>query len=403
MKTTANGVRRWKPYPEYKDSGVEWLPSMPEDWSVLRLKQTVLGCQNGIWGDEPRDGDEQIACIRVADFDRVKFRVPEAEFTVRSISHNQRRGRLLQKGDLLIEKSGGGDIQPVGVVMLYDLELPAVCSNFVARMPVRIGHSSSFLCYLHASLYAARLNTRSIKQSIGIQNLDSESYLTEQVAIPPYDEQLAIATFLDRRTTKIDALVAKNERLIELLQEKRIALISHAVTKGLDPKVPMRDSGIPGLGTVPAAWGRIGVKRIISFITSGSRGWTEYYSDDGDLFIQSGNLDRRLGLDLSTVQRVVPPEGAEVARTRVLKHDVLVCVTGAYTGNVAVVEVDLPKAYVNQHVALLRPNLSTVIPKFLAYSLSSYGSWHFSVSQYGGTKQGLGLGIAERTDLLTHA
>ena len=69
----------------------------------------------------------------------------------------------------------------------------------------------------------------------------------------------------------------------------------------------------------------------------------------------------------------------------------LVCVTGAYTGNVAVVEVDLPKAYVNQHVALLRPKLSVVRPRFLAYSLSSYGAWHFRVSQYGGTKQGLGL------------
>ncbi len=112
-----------------------------------------------------------------------------------------------------------------------------------------------FMTYLHAALYSLRINTRHIKQSTGIQNLDSASYLDEAVGASMRDhEQCAIATFLDRETARIDALVAKKQRLIELLQEQRTALITRAVTKGLDPTVPMKDSGVEWLGEIPEHW-----------------------------------------------------------------------------------------------------------------------------------------------------
>ncbi len=105
--------------------------------------------------------------------------------------------------------------------MLYDHGLSAVCSNFIARIIVADGFDSKFLCYLHHWLYFSRVNIRSVKQSTGIQNLDSYSYLNEQVATPELPEQRKIAQFLDRETEKIDALVSKKEELIKLLQEKR--------------------------------------------------------------------------------------------------------------------------------------------------------------------------------------
>jgi len=254
-----SGLRRFRPYPEYKDSGVEWLGEVPEHWSIFRLCNTVTDCRNGIWGDEPSAGSADIACIRVADFDRVKGRVVDRELTVRAVATKQRTGKVLHRGDLLIEKSGGGEQQLVGAVVLFDLDVDAVCSNFVARMPVATGFAPAFLCYHHASLYAGRLNLRSIKQSIGIQNLDSASYLSELAGFPSLDEQSAIAAFLDRETARIDELVAKKERLIELLQEKRAALITRAVTKGLDPRVLTKDSGVEWLGEIPRHWE---VKRI---------------------------------------------------------------------------------------------------------------------------------------------
>jgi type I restriction enzyme S subunit len=129
-----------------------------------------------------------------------------------------------------------------------------VCSNFVARITLAAGFDSRFLTYLHAALYALRINIRHIKQSTGIQNLDSATYLNEKVALPLEAEQRAIAAFLGRQTEKIDALVAKKERLIELLHERRTALITRAVIKGLDPNVQMKDSNVEWLGETPAHW-----------------------------------------------------------------------------------------------------------------------------------------------------
>ena len=111
---------------------------------------------------------------------------------------------------------------------------------------------SSFLAACIAAAYFARLNLRrSIEHGF---NIDASFLKRSSVPVPPLDEQRAIADFLDRETSKIDALVAKKERLIELLQEKRTALITHAVTKGLDPNAPMKPSGIDWLGDIPAHW-----------------------------------------------------------------------------------------------------------------------------------------------------
>ena len=245
--------RRFRPYPKYRDTGIEWLGEIPADWEVRRLGATVTGCQNGVWGEEA-DEVHDLICVRVADFDRTQFRVRLDEPTMRSIDPRIAQTRRLEEADLLLEKSGGGDKQPVGAVVMYDHREQAVCSNFIARMPVADGYHPRYLTYVHAALYAARINVRSIKQSTGIQNLDSERYLNESIGLPGGREQHAIAAFLDRETAKIDGLVARKERLIELLQEKSTALITRAVTRGLDPNVPTKDSGVEWLGEIPAHW-----------------------------------------------------------------------------------------------------------------------------------------------------
>jgi len=265
---------RFKSYPETKDSGIDWLGQVPAYWDVSRLKSTVASSQNGIWGDEPQGDDDDIACIRVADFDRQRMLVSEPGdgFTMRSVPGSQRAGRVLRQDDLLLEKSGGGEKQLVGAVVRYRCSDPAVCSNFVARVVPSDGHEARFLAYLHYSLYAARVNLRSIKQNTGIQNLDEKQYMSEMAALPPLPEQRTIADFLDRETAKIDALVEKKERLIELLQEKRTAQITHAVTKGLDPDVPMKDSGIEWLGQIPAHWGLGPIRSVLRERTEKNEG-----------------------------------------------------------------------------------------------------------------------------------
>ena len=266
-----------KPYPEYKETGIEWLGEIPRHWQITRLKNSIIGSINGIWGNEP-DGENDIPCIRVADFNRSNFTIDTGNLTLRSIELKDRRNRILEHGDLLIEKSGGGDLQPVGAVVLFDHDFEAVTSNFMARMPVRKNFISRFLCYIYAHLYSTKVNTRSIKQTTGIQNIDQEAYLNENVCIPSKSEQYTIATYLDRETSRIDTLIAKKQRQIELLQEKRSALISHVVTKGLpaearakaglDPDVKMKDSGVEWLGEVPEHWEVVRLKNVVKLINN---------------------------------------------------------------------------------------------------------------------------------------
>ena len=191
---------------------------------VHRLKYAVEGCFNGVWGDEP-NGTDDMTVVRVADFDRKTARVALSDNpTVRAIPPSARNRRVLARGDLLIEKSGGGEQQPVGNVVLFDSDVHAVCSNFVARLPVVATCDARFIAYAFQSLYAQARNIPHIKQTSGIQNLDSETYLNEPVWQPPFSKQVRIANFLDEQTARIDALIAEKERLLELLAEQRLSV-----------------------------------------------------------------------------------------------------------------------------------------------------------------------------------
>jgi len=298
-------------YPVYKDSGVEWLGEVPEHWAIFSLKRSVDGCTNGLWGDEP-DGENDLAVIRVADFDRATCSVGLDKLTYRSITQKERASRLLQSGDLLIEKSGGGEKTLVGCVVLFEHEFEAITSNFVARMRPLHGFDSGFLCYSFDSLYQGKVNFPAIKQTTGIQNLDSESYLQERFCFPSLPEQIHVARFLDHETARIDALIEEQQRLIELLKEKRQAVISHAVTKGLDPTAPMKDSGVEWLGKVPKHWAIFSLKRAVDGCTNGL--WGDEPDGANDIaVIRVADFDRstsRVGLDKLTYRSITQKERA---------------------------------------------------------------------------------------------
>lgn len=273
---------------------------------------------------------------------------------------------------------------------MYQLEAPAVCSNFVARVSLKEGMCSGYWNYVHSAAYAVGVNVGSINQTSGIQNLDQDRYFNERGPFPPEAEQTAIAAFLDHETAKIDALIAEQEKLIALLAEKRQATISHAVTRGLDPDAPMKDSGVAWLGEVPAHWCLLRIKAVSQFTTSGPRGWSDRITEDGNLFIQSGDLNDSLGIDFESAKRVTVGDDAEAVRTHLKNNDVVVCITGAKTGNVAVCKGLREAAYVNQHLCLVRPT-DVLQADFLATALkSTIGQTQFELSQYG-LKQGLSL------------
>ena len=213
------------------------------------------------------------------------------------------------------------------------------------------------------------------------------------VLIPPLKQQQQIADFLDFKATKIDALIAKKRALIELLKEKRLAVITHAVTKGINPDVSFFQSGVTSIGLVPEHWRVIRLRYCTNLVTSGSRGWAEYFAESGALFLRITNLDREsIDLLLEDIQRVEPPEGAEGARTLTRPGDLLVSIT-ADLGSVAVIPDGLEPAYVSQHLALMRLDTIAISPYWVALSIfSKAGKFQLQAAGYGGTKVQLSLG-----------
>ena len=379
-------------YPEYKDSGVEWLGEVPVHWEIDRLKRSTISAKNGIWGDEAQQDANDIPCVRVADFDRQGLRVQLSEPTIRNVINKERVGRVLVQGDLLLEKSGGGEGQPVGCVVLYDDSLPAVCSNFVARVQTAPDMDSSFWRYVHAAAYAVRLNTRSIKQTSGIQNLDASQYFDESAGFPPQPEQTQIAAFLDRETAKIDALVAEQRQLMALLKEKRQAVVSHAVTRGLNPDAPMKLSGIEWLGDVPAHWE---VKRI-KFVTANVKAGPFGSALTKDVYVSAGyriyGQEQVIPNNFSIGDYFITPEKyGELSQYSVSPGDILISCVGTF-GKIAIVPDTIEPGIINPRLIRLRCSQAVKAEYLVEVMRSNVTFEQFSSFTRGGTMDVINIG-----------
>lgn len=358
----------------------------PTNWKSQRLKWCFRSCRNGVWGEGP-DGESDIVVIRVADFDRTAFRVLIDNPTIRAVSQTERANRLLTRSDLLIEKSGGGDLQPVGVVVSYDHDVPAVCSNVVAKLEGDESCWPRFLTYLNAHLYAHRINERSIKQTTGIQNLDSESYLNEVVSIPERTIQQRIADYLDSETAEIDALIAEKERMLDLLEEKRAAVVTHGVTRGLDPKVRLKSSGLDWLGDVPEHWQIMRFKHF-AWIGNGStpdRENVEYWEGGEYPWLNSSVVGERtvqeasrLVTDLALRQCHLP---------RIEPPALLVAITGQgkTRGRSTLLSFE---ATINQHLAFVKPHRGVADCLYLSYVMDAAYNYIRSDSDGAGSTRG---------------
>lgn len=384
-------------YPAYRDSGVEWLGEVPEHWEVVRLKQACEVFPSNV-DKHSRDEEPPVRLCNYTDVYYNEKITQDMTFMSATATPEQIARFTLKAGDTIITKDSE-TADDIAISAYVPRDLPGVvCGYHLSMIRPRSGVCGAFVKRLFDSGY---LKSKVAVAANGLTRVGLGQYAIDnlEVPLPPQAEQVLVASFLDDETAKIDALVAEQERLIELLKEKRQAVISHAVTKGLDPSVPMKDSGVEWLGDVPAHWEVRQVRSIASFVTSGPRGWSERVGEEGSLFIQSGDLTDDLGIAFSQAKRVAVENDAEAARTRLLVGDVVVCITGAKTGNVAVCDAVEEDAYINQHLCLIRP-MADVLPWFLGVFLKSdAGQRYFGIAQYG-LKQGLSLENVKATPLL---
>lgn len=244
-------MSRYKPYSNYKDSEVEWLGKVPEYWQVKRLGQ---------YFDDRREkvSDKEFQPLSVTK----KGIVPQLETAAKTDDGDNRK--KVCTGDYVINsrsdrKGSSGLSNLTGSVSLINTVLTPknIEPLFIHHLFRSYPFQEEFYRYgkgIVADLWSTNYSE--------MKNIN--------IPIPEYSEQTAIANFLDRETAKIDTLIAKQERMIELLGEKRSALISHAVTKGLDSNVKMKDSGVEWLGEVPEHWEIKKMKHVIKKIESGT-------------------------------------------------------------------------------------------------------------------------------------
>lgn len=320
----------------------------PQD--VRRLKYAVEACVNGVWGDEPNGKDDMVV-VRVADFDRAKGIATLGDSpTVRGIPESARNRRVLRPGDLLIEKSGGGEQQPVGNVVLFTDDRPAVCSNFVARMPVVADCDSRFVGYVFRALYAEGRNVPHIKQTSGIQNLDSESYLNETAWLPARGQQESIANFLDEQTARIDALIAEKEALASSLKDIAEVTAYDLVTRGLNRNVARTAHREEWLRETPSHW-TLQKLRQLATVGNGStpkRDNESYWSNGQIPWLNSGAVNSSRIIEASDL--VTPTALKECHLPIVRAGSTVVALTGQgkTRGAASLIEIETT---INQHLA----------------------------------------------------
>lgn len=295
-------------YERYKDSGVEWLGEVPEGWEVKRLKRNFRLLTE--------KADRRENPIALENIESWSGRLIETE------SEFQGEGVAFEAGDLLF-----GKLRPYLAKALLADQAGEAVGDFHVMRPLE-GIYSKFALY-HV------LNKDFISIADGstfgakMPRVGWEFMANMMLAVPPLPEQQTIAAFLDRETGKIDALVAEQERLIELLKEKRQAVISHAVTKGLDPDAPMKDSGIKWLGEVPEGWEVVALKRISPFIAVGIVvNPSEYLSEEGLPFIYGGDI-REGAIDFGGARRISYENSMKNSKTILRPGDLLTVRVGA--------------------------------------------------------------------------
>ena len=317
---------KYKPYLAYKPSGVEWLEEIPVHWEVRRLK-SLAAVQLSNVDKKSEEGQVAVGLCNYVDVYYNEHINSDVDFMAATANEDQIRRFSLHKGDVLITKDSESWTD-IAVPAVVSQDLPDVlCGYHLAHIRPGDNCDGAFLSRAFSAA-GPRNQYEIVANGITRFGLTGDAIREGVFPVPPLPEQQAIATFLDRETVRIDALVAKKERLIELLQEKRTALITRAVTKGLDPNTPMEDSGAEWLGEIPAHWEIKKLKVMVPGITVGIVVTpSKYYVDQGVPCLRSLNIAQG---QVSTDDLVFISEEANLLhkKSQIFADDVVIVRTG---------------------------------------------------------------------------
>ena len=372
-------IAKYQRYAEYKDSGVEWLGEIPHEWRTSQLKRVACF----ITGMTPSTSVLAYYSDDISEYEWVRPEdIRENVESVQSTKYLTKLGWETQRAI----PSKSVLLCCIGTIGKAAYNSYPLTTNQQITSVVLKNSSSKYYFYL---LLAARTELEQMATGNVVKILNSERLGKLPIPVLSAQEAQKIANFLDHETAKIDSLIAKQEKLIELLKEKRQAVISHAVTKGLNPNVPMKDSGVEWLGQVPEHWVRYAIKNLC-YVNDGNHG--EEYPTEADFvengegvpFIRAGDFEdfRVVSKNLRYISH---EKNNSMRKGRLQENDILFVNRGATIGKLCIIDKAYAGSNLNSQIAYLRADKTLVDYRYLTYFLSSlYTQTNIVSSIYGG-------------------
>lgn len=356
-------VAKYQQYAEYKDSGVDWLGEIPSHWDFSCLKYAL---NKVIAGGTPESTNDAywaesgfgIPWVSIADITK-SFEIIKTKRDVTEVGLAVKNLQILPKGTILYSIFAS-----LGKVSIA--RVPLVTNQAILGLiPEDSKLDSKYLVYW---LQAIEGNLGFFSTSNTQDNLNAEKVGNLPLFNPPLNEQCQIANFLDHETTQIDSLIEKQQLLIELLKEKRQAVISHAVTKGLNPNVPMKDSGVEWLGQVPEHWTVSKLKYFVNVVDC--KHITAEFFDEGIPLASIGEV-KGWKVNLLNAKLTNEKHYQElIDGNRTPQVGDIIYTRNATVGEASLVHSDLPKFALGQDVCLIHI-IQKLLPEFLLHFLKS--------------------------------
>ncbi len=365
-------------YEKYKSSENDWVGEIPSHWGIIKLKYAALVQPSNV-DKKQNEGEAKVLLCNYVDVYKNEFIDETIKFMEATASENEIQKFKIQEGDVLITKdSETPDDIAIPAFVSKDLD-NVLCGYHLALLRSQKDILKGF--YLYYLFKSYKFNQQFTIAANGITRfgLSADDVRNAFISIPPISEQSIIANFLYHKTHQMDDLIAKKQKLIELLKEERTEIINQAVTKGLDPDVPMKGSGVEWLGRLPAHWGLKRLKHLVN--PKLQYGANETGIDYNPIypryiritdFDQDGNLrnDTLLSLDPQIAQNYLLNEG-----------DVLFARSGATVGKTFIYQESDGNACFAGYLIKATTIISVLLSDFLYYLTQSnyYDNWKESI------------------------
>ena len=400
---------------------------IPNSWSVVKLADITTAIQYG-YTTSAAEKPVGPRFLRITDIQDNHVNWNTVPFC--KVESKDKSKYLLKQGDIVFARTGA----TVGKSFLIKEKIPeSVFASYLIRVRLKPEIEARYIDYFFKSSQYWKQISES-QAGIGQPNVNGTKLAQLQIPLAPPEQQRLIVAEIEKQFSRLDEAVAGLKRVKANLKRYKAAVLKAAVEGKLTEEWRMTHSDVesadkllkrilierkkewaaenPGkqynepaepdtskLSELPCKWVWSRSDQLFNYVTSGSRGWARYYSESGAAFLRMGNLDHdTIELDLSDIQRVKPPKGAEGSRTRVLPGDILISIT-ADVGMVGIVPVEFEEAYINQHVALARSTAAVNHVYLARYLACKNGQDQLKKLQRGATKVGLGLDDIEAVDV----